>query len=223
MNEATQRVRPALYRMHFPSDKNPSPDSPAAAAHGPSAAVAHAPLTSGFGSVLEKEHILQSSIEGVLRTAERVRPVDLDRILRHQQARIGTNIVLLEQRNEMLPHPARFLPLHGKHASIPTSRRTGPESASDGPLPKLVAQHVTVASDIDALIAHGSNGQRGDIILSEVARSHEEMAWLLTALLQEDRSTRDRLDQVAPENQPPGAAVARWENDGGALPETTER
>ena len=187
------------------------------AATGPHDRSAQPPLTSGFGAVLEKEHELQSAIAGHLAPVSGPKADDLDRILRSQQSRIGANIALLEQRYEMLPHPERFQALHGVHFS-PTQAPPSAGPDSPGSLPDLVARHQSLIGDIDALITRGADGQRGELILLQIGRNHEDMAGVLTALLREDDSVRD-LEPVpvtAAASPTPGTTEGGWENEGGA-------
>jgi hypothetical protein len=186
---------------------------------GPARATAQPSLTSGFGSVMEQEHDLQSSTEGYLGAENGPHSNAIDRILRNQQLRLGDNIGLLEDRYEMLPHPARFHVLRGRPSPLTKSRRATVAPESAGVLPNLVAQHLNVLGKLTTLIAHSSHGDHGELILNEVARNHEEMAWRLTALLKEDESARERehIPVVAAATGPTvGTAEGTWENKGGA-------
>lgn len=137
---------------------------------------AQPPLTSGFGAILEKEHALQTATVGSLGRVKGPRAVEIDRILRHQHARVGANIALLEQRYEARPNS-------------PHGQRTGVSSPHETDLlPDLIARHRALLTDIDALLASAPDGQRGELILTEVRRGHEEMASMLTALLGENES-----------------------------------
>ena len=49
-----------------------------------------------------------------------------------------------------------------------------------------LSQHTSLLTDIEALIECAPDGQRGELILNEVGRNHEEMAWILTSLLRGD-------------------------------------
>ena len=85
-------------------------------------------------------------------------------------------------------------------------------------LPDLVAQHTRLLTDIDALIGRAPDGQRGELILTEVSRSHEEMAWMLTALLRDDESSQ-RMAPDQPSENPGGTKLAQesWDNEGGPV------
>jgi hypothetical protein len=174
--------------------------------------------TSGFGSVMGKEHNLQTSTEESLGTVEGPHSTSVDRILRNQQLRLDENVGLLEERYELLPHPARFRALQGKlpplAKSVPDS--TAPETT--GALSRLVAQHIEVRENIATLIAHSPHGQQGELNLNEMAHNHEEMEWMLNALLKEDEWARDMIPTpitagVTTERK---ASEASWENEGGA-------
>lgn len=175
---------------------------------------AQPPLTSGFGAVIEKEHKLQSATEDSFGQASGPHSADLDRILHHQHLRLGANIALLEQRYEALPIPERFVNWHD-HARPPAQpRRTQQDEAEL--LPELLAQHTRLLADIEGLIGCAPDGQRGELILTEVSRSHEEMAWMLTALLKDDESTRhiasDRNSEHIGESL---RGQENWDNEGG--------
>ena len=173
-------------------------------------------LTSGFGAVIEKEHDLQSATEDSFGQQSGPHAADLDRILHHQHSRLGANIALLEQRYESLPKPERFANWHDRERPPAKPRRTQPDEIQL--LPDLVAQHARLLSDIEALIGCAPDGQRGELILAEVSRSHEEMAWMLTALLKDDESTRliarERSSERIGESI---RAQENWDNEGGPV------
>ncbi len=183
---------------------------------------AQPPLTSGFGSVMEREQDIRSSTTERLGVDNGPKSAAIDRILRHQQLQLGANIALLEQRYEMLPHPTRFATLPATHGRLSHARgaAVAPDAASL--LPNLVAQHISLLRAIEALITQRPDGQRGELILTEIARNHEEMAWMLTALINEDDSVRDLVPIPVTASLPAApkaeASEADWENEGGASP-----
>jgi hypothetical protein len=165
-------------------------------------------LTSGFGSVLEKEHDLQTATEGSFGHVRGNRTAEIDRILHHQHSRLGANIALLEQRYEALPKSERFVSWRDR-TRTPTKPRHMRCDANKV-LPDLIAQHTSLLASIDALIGCAPDGQRGELILTEVGRNHEEMARMLASLLKEDESAKhiahDRSGERSQEN---------WDNEGG--------
>lgn len=176
---------------------------------------AQSPLTSGFGAVIGKEHDLRSATEESFGQMSGAHSVDLDSILHHQHSRLGANIALLEQRYEALPNPERFVNWHDRKRPPAQARHTPGEAEL---LPNLVAQHTLLLADIDALIDCAPDGQRGELILAEVSRSHEEMAWVLTALWKEDNSTkRITHDRNSKDSGGSGFAQQNWENEGGPV------
>lgn len=183
---------------------------------GPDDQTAEPSLTSGFGAVLEHEHELKASVAGYIGTDESVHADAIDRILQNQQDRLSANIALLQERYEMLPHPSRFDALRAPLTPPSKARYTRTELRNADMLPTLVAQHRKMMGDIATLIAQRADGQRGELILGEVARNHEEMAWMLMALLNED-AVRDRV--TIPVVGVPVTTVpeGNWENEGGAL------
>jgi DNA-binding ferritin-like protein len=210
--------QPSRSSQHSISMNRSTPISRSAT--GPDDDTAQPGLTSGFGAVMEEERNLQSSTEGYLAAVNGPHAIALDRILRNQQLRLDDNIGLLEERYEMLPHPARFQALRGRLFPLTNSRRVATPSESNDLLPNLVAQHLTLLANVATLIAHSSQGGQGQYILTEVARNHEEMAWMLTALLKEDQSVRERVSvpvTAAVATAPtPGTTEGNWENEGGA-------
>lgn len=173
-------------------------------------------LTSGFGTVIERERDLQRATEATLGQTRGRRSAELDRILRHQHSRLGANIALLEQRYEALPIPARFVNWHDRGHPSPRTEHMGAEEAEL--LPRLVEQHTRLLIDISALIDCAPDGQRGELILAEVSRSHEEMAWMLTALMKEDESTKRMADhRNADGSGGTGLAQENWDNEGGPI------
>ena len=177
---------------------------------------AQPPLTSGFGAVIEKEHDLQAAMEGSFGQVAGEHSADINRILRHQHSCLAANIGLLEQRYEALPVPERFVNWHDR--GRPSALPPGAQRDETELLANLVAQHTGLLADIDALIRCASDGQRGELILKEVSRSHEEMAWMLTALLKDDESAT-RMAGPRSRNAPGGTGVAQenWDNEGGPV------
>lgn len=178
---------------------------------------AQPPLTSGFGAVMEQEVNIQSSTEKCLDARTGPHSAALGRILRHQGRRLGANIALLEQRYEMLPHPARFQTLHAPHGRLSLVHEAPVADAGDV-LPSLIAQHLALLRKIETLISQRPDGQRGELILAEIARNHEEMAWMLTALLTEDTTAARRVADGG-ERAARGVKQAEeaWDNEGGSV------
>jgi hypothetical protein len=175
------------------------------------------PLTSGFGAVIEKERVLLSATAGSLGHASGQHSAEIDRILRHQHSRLSANIALLEQRYEALPNPERFARWNDRRAPPLTPRRIAPRDEPEV-LPELIARHTGLLADIEALIDGGPDGQRGELILTEVSRNHQEMAWMLTALLKEDETvTRLPPEQGADASGATSGAQENWDNEGGPV------
>lgn len=175
-------------------------------------------LTSGFGTVMEMEQDMRTSTEAELGRDSGPKSAAIDRILRQHLLLLDANFALLAQRYEMLPNPKRFaavLAAEGRPNAIAAAAAPG----SAGWLSELVAQHLDLGRAIGALIGRQSDGQRGELILTEIARYHEQMAWMLTALVKEDAAhdavsvpvIASRLGSPAPRE-----AEADWENEGGA-------
>ncbi len=69
-------------------------------------------------------------------------------------------------------------------------------------LAELAQCHRELIRRVDALADHDGGSPAAERGLREVAQRHENLAWMLTALLNEGTS-----------------AEGRWENEGGALPQ----
>lgn len=206
--------------MHDPTDSIPyipsaSNSVTTRAERGAGNNTAQPPLTSGFGAVIEQERDLQSAIESSLGHLHGHRAGDIDRILRHQQSRLGANIALLEQRYEALPNPERFASWNERHHAADTALDAGDRDESQV-LTDLIARHTGLQTALDSLIECAPDGQRGELILREVTRNHEEMAWMLTALLNED-ATSAPIANDAGHLRPRSTKQAeeRWDNEGG--------
>lgn len=172
---------------------------------------------------MEQESDLQFSTERFLGIDRGPHAEDLDRILRDQQTRLDANVTLLEKSYAMLPCPTRFRALHGRLRPPATARRVAPAPAILDLLRNLVAQHLGLLGNLDQLIAQHRAGPGDPLLLSEVAHNHEVMAWILTALIKEDESTRDSLPVLVTataEALPvpaPSKTESIWENEGGAI------
>lgn len=161
---------------------------------------------------MEKELDLQYSTNEYVKSLIDPAQDQIGRILREQQTRLHTNIGLLEHRHEMLPHPERFDALPSKISEMPAWENPPIASEHQGMLLDLSDQHRQIHADITALISQGHDGQRGELMLLQVARSHEEMASVLSSLL----TAHDRITQPVEALPTKGTTEAEWENEGGA-------
>lgn len=174
----------------------------------------------GFGAVMEQEHELQSSIGGYRGELHGHLSATIARVLSKQQVALGAIIALLEHRYEMLPPAAQFLALHGRHSPLPPTRRRVPAPEPNSLLRNLIAQHLDLLEDLDSLMARGGSDLQNEIILIEVTRNHEDMAGMLSALLKEDKSLRNR--NSIPVIAAPRTDDARWENEGPTISATAD-
>ena len=171
-------------------------------------------LTSGFGAVIAKERELMAATTNHLGEANRNRLIPIERMLRHHQSLLGANIALLEQRYEALPHPVRLQSLNPKYSPLAIAKR--PEGKElIAALPDLIARHTSLVEDIGHLIARAPDGQRGELILTEVGRNHEDMAWMLTALVQEEETGARHEKLPAATTGATWKAQEIWDNEGG--------
>ncbi|ACB74517.1 hypothetical protein [Opitutus terrae] len=186
------------------ADTQPQAPSSRRSSHDRGSDTAQPSLASGFGAVLDHERDLQQAIEAYLRVDDSVYATSLHHVVREQRARVGRNIALLEQRYEAVPRPERGRDRRGRSAA---SISAVADFRAD-PLRQLIVQHENLLTDIAALVVGRADGQRGELILAEVARSHEEMAGTLMDLAFPETSLRDA---------PPAPAVANFEVAGSAV------
>jgi hypothetical protein len=175
-------------------------------------------LTSGFGAILEQEHELQAATSEYLGVVSGPRSTEIDRVLRIQQAQLRATIELLEQRYEMLPHPRRFEALRDGPASR-SKKRLSTHSGNRSRLGALLAQQQHVLRNVMTLLEQGPDSQRGELMLAQVARNHEEMAAALATLLHDHISAHDPglipVVAASPATAAVGTTEATWENEGG--------
>jgi hypothetical protein len=178
---------------------------------------AEPPLASGLGDLIDKEHALRSSIADRYGLIGGKHAAELARILRRQESQLDANIALLEQRYEGI-----------STGEAPTDADDGDPSAPSRPasyeagevLRDLGVRHASLLADIDSLLERAPDGRRGELILTEVKRNHEEMAWVLNALLSEDvTAARAVEDQGGPAAGTMSREQENWDNEGG--PERT--
>ena len=196
----------------FPSADSTSsllmpPDSPA--------------VTSGFGTVLQAEHLLSSAIEAAVATLEGIHALPVARILREHLVRVSTVAAALEASYQRLPLPQRFLALK---AGIPvrTHGRTNPlPRVALEPLGQLAEAHERLARQLANL---AQREQSGDASLGDVfghaSRQHEAMGGTLHAVVSQNAADlrAGAAAPTAPALPDPQAQrrESRWENEGGA-------
>jgi len=133
--------------------------------------------TEGIALLLQEELDLRHSVEGILVGLNWPHSAEIDRTLREQLLELSANIAVLNQRY-MIPASAESTVENGvTFADEPGRVR---EMLS---LPELIAQYRTILWTIGDLMAKGSDRERGKMILTQVALSHEKMATDLTTFL----------------------------------------
>jgi hypothetical protein len=168
------------------------------------------PEMSDFTELMQQELDLREAIRGILVGLNWPHSAEIDRTLREQLVQLSTNIEVLNQRY-LVP-----VSVDGRRERQETaSTNSSSESIS---LDALIAQYRNVLGTIGSLIMQGSDRERGKIILTQVARSHEEMVTVLTTF-RPDQSLQSSMENAPSVNLSRGEA--RWENEGGA-PETVE-
>lgn len=151
------------------------------------------PLAAGVCAIMEQEHALQTLSDGFSEENHGADTPAVVRVLRNHHLRLGDNIALLRQHRGVLPRSA-----HGDagcESLASLSNSSDPAMASAAGLRALATKHLKAVENIDNLIAQRPDGQRGEMILTEVARNHRAMAWMLNGLLSENALAHDPLAQ----------------------------
>ena len=135
----------------------------------------------GIALLLQQELDLRHSVEGILVGLNWPHSAEIDRTLREQLLRLSANIAVLNQRYMI---PALVLSAVEDVPAFVDQTGAG-RSREILSLPDLIAQYRVILGTIGDLIAEGSDRERGKMILTQVALSHEEMATNLTTFLEE--------------------------------------
>lgn len=163
----------------------------------------------GFADLMQQELDLRKAIQGILVGLNWPHSAEIDRTLREQLLQLSTNIEVLNQRY-MLPGKST---VHVDTAATASDGAEMPGASDDAlSLEGLIAQYRTVLGTIGTLMMQGSDRERGKLILTQVARTHEEMATKLTTFLPK------AMDHPTTETGVPvtlTVSEARWENEGG--------
>lgn len=142
------------------------------------------PLTSGFGSVIEEEHELQTLLRECTRTATGIHGDNIARIFINHLQEIDEILALLYERSDRLPHPLRFTVLK---SGLPLPTHARPLSSFAQPLfGRLVAFHLHLQGGIEKLLIKEPELGGEKQLLKQIAQRHEDMAWMLNALIKED-------------------------------------
>lgn len=197
------------------NDVGAAPRSPARQFPRPPPATAfpsRPPLTSGYGVLFEKEERLRSAVCDRIGEAHGGHGSDLRRILRRHQKLLEANQTLLRRRCDELPCGSRFGALRNPHPHWPLARGSDPLEERSA-LGDLVARHASLIGDIEALVSRAAGRERAEPLLVEMEQNHEDMAWMLTALINEDD------DALLDAQGDLSAEEERWETEGGGPPD----
>lgn len=168
------------------------------------------PITHGLGTVLAKEYGLLDFVCGLLAAEKGSHAEGFARILEHHAGQLAAIIILLERRGRLLPHPDRFEVI-GHGTTLPAQ---AVDAAPDGvaqSLGNLLKRNRELRQSIEILAGQSGHPGENEAGLREAMQRHEEMEWMLTALINEDAAA----------GRSPGAAggtakaEAVWENEGG--------
>jgi hypothetical protein len=191
---------------------NPTSQSAENARPGPDALL---PFVHGLGAVLQQEHALLASLQRNPPLTSGAHAADLARIVTGQRTRVTETVLLLEARCRMFPQPTRFA---GTPFDLPAGEDAHePAPDGDDALAQLVDRHTTLARELGALDELRSGWDPATPLLREAARNHEEMAWMLLALIHENATAGDWSGPTNPPDVPTRVTPpeADWENEGG--------
>jgi hypothetical protein len=172
---------------------------------------APSPLTSGFGALMELEYELRDATQRGRFEEGTPRFDTIARVLWAQQGQLCANIVLLGQRNALLPYPFRFRALDQIPKRMAAARVICGTKEDSGLLDDLIVLHTDIVQKISELVLRGADGQPGELILSQISHHHDAMVWSLTALRAEDEAKRKREAQAASAGEFALSAVGNWE------------
>ncbi len=166
-------------------------------------------FTSGFGALVVAERDLREQLLASITAGQADGAL---RIFRHHVLQIEAVIALLEGREQLLPHPARFEALRECVTQDLNPLRKIPQNV-DAPLEHLVKMHQALRRGIEVLVEQSGHHDHNETALREAAQRHGEMEWMITALVNENSRPGQETGVV------PGKAEGIWENEGGpALP-----
>lgn len=140
-------------------------------------------LTSGFGTLLQEEHRLQTALSSSIAIADDVPAPNIARILRHQHERVAGIAASLKSQYDRFPSPDRFHSVETDDTLL-THRPDQRVSTSHDPLLQLASQHEELVRRMESLLGHEGH-PRTDTLLGQAVHQHREMAWLLGALFNE--------------------------------------
>lgn len=140
-------------------------------------------LTSGFGTLLQEEHRLQTALSSSIAIADDLPAPNIARILRHQHERVAGIAASLKTQYDRFPSPGRFHSVE-TDAALLTHRPDQTVSMSSDPLLQLASQHEELVRRMESLLGHEGH-PRTDTLLGQAVHQHREMAWLLGALFNE--------------------------------------
>ncbi len=175
---------------------------------------------SGFGTLMEMENDLLVLLRQCLQGEPVVGRSSLARILGHHLQQVERIIRLCTEQQRTLPLPHRFRVI-GPGPSVIQWEEVDPAYEPPGLLTDLLERNLELADGWQRLAACGRAAASPHASLSEASQRHQNLAWMLTALLHESDSEgpSQSLSFVADAvvGQGPERGEGRWENEGGAL------
>lgn len=168
----------------------------------------------GFATLIEGETDLARALGTAADCLRGVRAVNTARIFRHQVRQIEAIISLLLERRSEFPIPHRFEIDAAQHPH--TSRALAPKQPLT--LDGIRSRHLAFATHLEELVASTASSSNREDLLREAKQRHEEMAWMLSALINEDLTAARPVLSV-PRNSPAvgNFELERWENEGGGV------
>lgn len=135
----------------------------------------------------------------------------LKQILENHVEQISAILGLLDARDRLLPVPERF---SGRACDGAPLLDPVPLTETRPTVRHLIDCHQALRRHIGVLIALSGNKDSEERNLREVAQRHEEMEWMLTAVLVED-AVADDLSVPEVDQQRLTMSQELWENEGG--------
>lgn len=174
-------------------------------------------FTVGFATLIEGEAELARALGAAARGLEGPRASATARIFEHQVRQLDAVVALLMQRRAQFPLPQRFERDAAQHPRA-TQHHAGVGQTEAPTLAGFHRRHLAFATRLGELVASTASGANREELLREAKQFHEEMAWMLAALINEDL-TAERRPRPFPPDSPFGRRpeLERWETDGGGI------
>jgi hypothetical protein len=173
--------------------------------------------TSGFAALVDREQNLRRLMQLCVDRAAGSQAENTVRILSRHRTQIDAIIALLIRRWAHFPQPARC----GAAAAVdPRGTHHHPAAGWEGgsAIASLHARHLELLGNLGSWIKDMEPVAGREGLLREAWQRHEEMAWMLDALLIEEDHVARRHSfylTIPMQLETRSPAMERWENEGG--------